>query len=217
MRDQPRRIGARQVPVASAMITTRFVLRGLAATLLVAVSGSVWSATWQWRDGQGRMVYSDRPPPGDVRPAQIVRSPGPAAPRGAADQALSIDEAAIGDPSAVDAASPAPDAPAPAGLEGAAVPGAPPPAPSWVERERAFRQRQAEQQANEAKAREERENAERAQQMCEDLRHTIRTLESGLVVVSMNARGEREALSDAERAGRLERARAERDRSCASH
>lgn len=202
------------------MITTRFVLRGLAATVLVAVSTGAWSAPWQWRDAQGRMVYSDRPPPGDVRPAQIVRTPAPTAARIATERAPSLHEAPGGDPSAVDAASTASsasEAPVSAGSAEAAPPAASPAAPSWVERERAFRQRQAEQQANEAKTREERENTERAQRMCEDLRHAIRTLESGLVVVTMNAHGEREALSDADRASRLERARAERDRSCANH
>ena len=31
--------------------------------------------SWQWRDAAGRMVYSDLPPPAEVRAAQILRSP----------------------------------------------------------------------------------------------------------------------------------------------
>ena len=186
------------------MIPTRTVLCGLAALLLVATSTSVGAATWQWRDAQGRMVYSDRPPPSEVRSSQILRSPAPApaapAPREGASAASPAGEAVPADAPAERSAA-APPAPAPA-------------MPSWVERERAFRERQAERRASEEKAREERENAEHAQRACDELQHAIRTLESGMVVVSINARGEREPMGDAERARRLERARAERERSC---
>ncbi len=35
---------------------------------------------WHWRDASGRQVYSDRPPPASVPPAQILRRPDGAPP-----------------------------------------------------------------------------------------------------------------------------------------
>ncbi|HVG04282.1 MAG TPA: DUF4124 domain-containing protein, partial [Burkholderiaceae bacterium] len=32
-------------------------------------------AQWAWKDTNGRVVYSDRPPPAEVKPANIVRQP----------------------------------------------------------------------------------------------------------------------------------------------
>lgn len=181
------------------MTPTRLFLRALAAVLFVA-STTAGAAPWQWRDAQGRMVYSDRPPPNDVRPAQILRSPAPvAAPAPAGDAATA---------SAGDAAASASTPPA-------AVPAAAPAAPTWVERERAFRMRQAERAEEEAKAREESERLAGVQRNCEELRRSIRTLESGLRVVSVDANGETQALDDAQRRRRLQSVRADLERNCA--
>lgn len=189
-------------PVPSDMIPTRFVLRALAAVLFVA-STTAGAAPWQWRDAQGRMVYSDRPPPKEVRPAQILRSPAPAAARVSSGDSAA---ASSGDASA----SPTPSK-SPAGVTAAA-----PAAPTWVERERAFRTRQAELAEEEAKAREESERLAGAERACEELRRSIRTLESGLRVVSVNASGESETLDDAQRARRLQSARADLERNCSA-
>ena len=47
---------------------------------VIAVAGLLFALpaladSWQWRDAAGRMVYSDLPPPAEVRAAQILRSP----------------------------------------------------------------------------------------------------------------------------------------------
>lgn len=195
-----RRIGWQSPLLSSDMIPTRFVLRVLAAALLVA-STTAGAAPWQWRDAQGRMVYSDRPPPNDVRAAQIVRSPAPAATPASA--------------ASTDASTGAPDgASAPPSSASAAKPAAAPAAPGWVERERAFRARQAERAEEEAKAREESERFASAERACDELRQSIRTLESGLRVVSVNASGEAETLDDAQRGSRLKSARADLERNC---
>jgi hypothetical protein len=52
--------------------------------LLLAAAAPVL-AQWAWRDASGKMVYSDRPPPADVKPEQILKRPrsadaAPAAP-----------------------------------------------------------------------------------------------------------------------------------------
>lgn len=186
------------------MIPTRFVLRVLATALLVA-STTAGAAPWQWRDAQGRMVYSDRPPPTDVRAAQIVRSPAPAA-----APAPSGDAAAASNAAASSASSPPPN-------PSAVTPAAAPAAPTWIERERAFRTRQAERAEEEAKAREESERLASAARACDELRQSIRTLESGLRVVSVNASGEAETLDDARRGNRLKSARADLERNCSAH
>jgi flagellar biosynthesis/type III secretory pathway protein FliH len=55
------------------MIRSSALSLSLLAAALAAVPASA-SAQWQWRDANGRMVYSDVPPPPSV--ARIVKSPG---------------------------------------------------------------------------------------------------------------------------------------------
>lgn len=166
---------------------------GALAALLVA-SAAV-ASSWQWRDASGRMVYSDRPPPADVRESQIVRAPAMQASARAEASAASSPAA---DPSQ---ASSAPAARAPARPR------------SWAEREADFRKRMLERKEVEKKARDERELADAANRSCEDLRMTLRTLESGLRVVTVDARGAANPIDDAERARRVANAR----RDLASH
>lgn len=45
-------------------------------TLLAAAFAAPACAQWAWRDENGRTVYSDRPPPANVRSEQILRQPG---------------------------------------------------------------------------------------------------------------------------------------------
>jgi hypothetical protein len=45
----------------------------LAATLLFAAEVA---AQWAWKDDNGRLVFSDRPPPSSIKPEQLVRQPG---------------------------------------------------------------------------------------------------------------------------------------------
>ena len=56
------------------------ISRVIRATITVAVVVAGFTSTpseaqWAWKDGNGRLVYSDRPPPSDVKPASIVRQP----------------------------------------------------------------------------------------------------------------------------------------------
>lgn len=181
------------------MTATRFVPCALAAGALLLASAAGHATTWQWRDAQGRMVYSDRAPPADVRSSQILRSPVIGQPASSLPSAASPPPEL---PPAVDAA--ASPAKAPAGA-----------ATTWVERERAFRQRMAESEASEAKQREDSEHAATRQRACDDARREIRMLESGLRVVTLNARGEPEPLDGAQRAQRLKTARSDLGRVCA--
>ncbi|WP_187272182.1 DUF4124 domain-containing protein [Zeimonas arvi] len=84
-----------------------------------------------------------------------------------------------------------------------AAPQEPRPA-SWVEREKASRQKATE------RAEAEREQAELARQagertrVCEEARAGLRTLESGVRLTTIDERGERAVVDDAERARRTE-------------
>jgi hypothetical protein len=52
-----------------------FRLLAILLTSLMAVPAVAQTAKWQWRDTNGRMVYSDTPPPPSVPPKAIVRGP----------------------------------------------------------------------------------------------------------------------------------------------
>ena len=51
-----------------------FIRTSLAATLLLCATSSM--AQWQWLDDSGRKVYSDRPPPANIAPKNIIKHPG---------------------------------------------------------------------------------------------------------------------------------------------
>lgn len=70
-----------------------------------------------------------------------------------------------------------------------------------------FRKAQLEQRKAEEKAARAREQAQAKQQNCASARASLRTLESGQRVVTIDAKGERHYLDDAERAQQAARAR----------
>lgn len=85
----------------------------------------------------------------------------------------------------------------------------------WVEKELGFRQRKvmkdhAEREANEKAA--QAENARRS--ACLDARDQIDILDSGVPVYEMNERGERDFISDDDRARRLQAARKSATQHC---
>lgn len=175
------------------MPAPRPLSRALAvAGLLIALPAL--AGTWQWRDASGRMVYSDMPPPPDVRASQILRAPTPAS------QSASSTTA----PDATLASQPR------AGASAAVA------APrTWVEKEQESRKRAAEREDAEKRQREEREQLARTARACQDARAALRTLESGMRMAVLNARGEREVMDEAERSRRIDSARQEISRSCA--
>jgi len=156
------------------------------ATLLMALSPAA-DAQWRWRDKNGQVNASDRPPPKDVPDKDILSRPAADARRAAAAAAP-----------AVAAAS---------GIEGAAAPAAASAPPTALEREVQARKRSAEQeQAAKAKADEERLSAQRAEN-CRAARGHLMALESGQRISRTNEKGEREVLDDKGRADEQRRAR----------
>jgi hypothetical protein len=153
----------------------------LIATLLLAASLPV-AAQWQWIDGGGRRVFSDQPPPPEVPQKNILRQPGRPVP------------------------PPEPDAAAPA-----AGP-APAPAPASAASARTGRDPELEkrrQQADAAEAEKKKAEDERIARLraesCTRARQARATLDSGIRLAQVNAKGEREILDDAARAAESRR------------
>ena len=156
------------------------------AMLLMALSPAA-DAQWRWRDKNGQVNASDRPPPKEVPDKDILSRPAADARRAAA--------------TAVQAAAPA------SGAEATAAPAAASAPPTALEREVQARKRSAEQeQAAKAKAEEERLSTQRAEN-CRAARGHLVALDSGQRITRTNEKGEREVLDDKGRADEQRRAR----------
>jgi hypothetical protein len=155
-------------------------------------------AQYKWRDENGRMVYSDLPPPASVAPSAVLRAPARPAPAPAAGGSGA---------SAKDAAPAATGAVAPAAPAAAANPAAAAPSPSIADREMAFRKRRLEQEDAARKSADAEARSARVSAACDAARADARVMESGVRVGTVNERGERDILDDAQRATRLEAAR----------
>ena len=167
------------IAVSRSLLTARRVLLGLAAcaTLAIALQQPA-HAQWKWRDKDGQVNVSDRPPPRSVPDKDILGRPSPDARRNVATPAAAA--------SAAPAASTAPTA---------------------LEREVLARKKQAEQDgAAKAKAEEDRLTAVRAEN-CRAARSQLATMESGQRVARISDKGEREILDDKARAEESRRAR----------
>jgi hypothetical protein len=160
----------------------RQAVLGLALLAMLCLAVAPAHAQWKWRDKDGRVTVSDRPPPRDVPDKDILSKPASDTRRAAVAQA---------------AASGA------SGAEGAAATQA----PSAMEREVQSRKKAAEQeQAAKAKAEEEKLAAQRADN-CRAARGHLAALESGQRIARTNEKGEREVLDDKGRADEMRRAR----------
>lgn len=160
------------------------ILAALAVAFVAGTFAAGASAQWAWKDDNGRLVYSNIPPPASVKAAQIVRQPG-AAPQ----------SARTGAPADVDAEKPA------------TAPTAPNASKTYAERDAEFRKRQQERTDNERKAQEEQQKAAQKSVECERSRGYLRALEDGVRITRTDAAGNREYLDDAQRAAEMDRMR----------
>lgn len=177
----------------------RLMLASASAALMLGAAGPA-AAQYQWRDAQGRMVYSDLAPPTSIEPSQIIRVPElrrVAAPKSIANP-----------PAAADATAATPGAPpALKPAAGAAPVTTTAPTASLADRDMAYRKRLAEQIEAEKKAAADQAKKIELAKACDDARGDIRLMESGQRVTRVNASGEREFLTDRERGERLAAAR----------
>ena len=65
----------------------RATLPALALLLAAAVAAGAEAALYKWTDAQGRVVYSDQPPIGNVKSEQLRGAPPPANPNAAKELA----------------------------------------------------------------------------------------------------------------------------------
>jgi hypothetical protein len=166
----------------------RTVLVPLCAAALLLALGDA-QAQWKWREANGRIQFSDRPPPASVPERDILQRPAAARAAAAAAAALAPASAPAGGPAVANAA---------------AAPGtkAPPADPELERRRKAEEQ----EKAAKAKADEERRKLAMADN-CQRARSAVATYESGQRIARVNDKGEREFLDDRQRADELRRAR----------
>jgi len=156
-------------------------LIGLAAITLGCLSATAWAAPdWLWLDGAGRKVYSDTPPPPTIPDKNILQRPGRTA------------------------YLPPADTPPPA----SAAPAKPvqPAAKAATEDPSKVRAKRDADTADAAKrqADEERDAATRAD-TCTRTRNNLATLNTGMRLATVNARGEQEVMDDTTRAAEAQR------------
>jgi hypothetical protein len=132
-------------------------------------------AQYSWVDDKGARVFSDRPPPPDTPAARILKAPREFQ------------------------ATVAPAAPA----APAAEPAAKTSVPTWTEREADYRKRAAEREKVEQEGEAKRRTEHAAQ--CSSARAAQAQLTTSRRVVRANPKGEREFMSDDDRARELEK------------
>ncbi|MDP3522059.1 MAG: DUF4124 domain-containing protein [Hydrogenophaga sp.] len=155
---------------------------GSALIVLACVAGAsgAW-AQWQWRDGSGRRIFSDTPPPASVADKDVLQRP-----KGAAPPAAATDATASAPAAPARAAAPAPDA-------------------QLEQRKQQLEKAEADKRKAEEKANEEKAAKVRASN-CENARKNKAMIESGVRVTVANSKGEAEYLDEAGRAAQLRQA-----------
>lgn len=154
----------------------------LASTLLLPLASI---AQWQWIDKDNRKVFSDQGPPPEIPEKNILRRPG------------SMRVA----PAAAPAASTEPGA-TPAPLARAATNGA---KPTGVDKELEGKARKTEEAEKAKKAAEDQKVAKARAENCERAQQGKRTFETGIRVARVNSKGEREIMTDEQRAAEQQR------------
>ncbi len=146
-------------------------------------------AQWQWIDGNGRKVFSDRAPPPEVPERNILARPPGGTP-----------------PPMVTPSTDAGRAPAPAAAASA----------PRVDKALEERTRQAEQAEKAKRAEEEQKLARAKQENCSRARQGLATLDSGMRIARVNSQGEREVMDDAARAAEQRRLQSVVQSDCAA-
>jgi len=170
------------MPIASARrprLGAALLFTALACTLALPAQ-----AQWKWKDANGKVQYSDRPPPQGTPDKDILlRPPG---------QELRVVQWQNGKVT---------DAP----VAASAAPGAS--APTRAEREAEAKRKADEQQLAVQRKAEEQRVAEQRRGNCANARNNEQLLRSGQRVVQANAQGENVVMDDQRRAAELQRVR----------
>ena len=157
----------------------------LAALLLGLALALPAAAQWKWRDQNGRVQYSDLPPPAGVPEQDILSRPGPGAKR----RGITMQP--------VQQAASAPSAAAAAGAL----------APRTGDPELEAKRKKAEAENTEKQKAAEAKVAAQRQDNCSRAKEQMRTIDSGMRLARTNDKGEREVLDDKARADEAKRTR----------
>jgi Domain of unknown function (DUF4124) len=171
------------------MNTKFFPIRSSFAAVCLLLIASIAQAQWAWKEKDGRMVFSDQPPPASVSDKDITRRPAGA--RSAAP---------IGSPSA----DPAVTSTTASSTSSTAT------APKLSGKDAELEKRKKETEAKEAankKAVTEKIAAARREN-CERAKRSQASFDSGSRIAVTNAKGEREIMNDAQRAEESKRIQA---------
>jgi len=156
---------------------------GLSLALVAAAPGAHAATQWKWRDAEGRVQYSDRPPPSSVAEGDILDRPRGTKARAAATTAASA-----------------------SGADMAKASG-PKPGVKATDPQLEAKKRKAEEDAAKAKAKadEDPKKVQARADTCQRARGYEKSLNEGMRISRTNAKGEREVLDDAGRASELTR------------
>ena len=147
------------------------------ASNLLAVSAF---AQWQWVDASGRKVFSDTAPPSSIKDQNILKRPSSKT------------------PSTTPTVSPDP-APLPSTASSSPVGSASMPKPTGKDLQLEAKKKQAEnEQATQRKADVEK-TIQAKSEGCESAKRSLATLQSGIRIISINAKGEQEVMDESER------------------
>ena len=177
-------------------------LKLVSRTLILVIAGGAFSATalaqWQWIDKDGRKVYSDRSPPGDIPEKNILKMP-----RGA--KGKSVEVTPVDDPAA---------APTAAASAAATKTAANAPKLTGKDAQLEAKKKQAEAEEATKKKAEEEKLAKAKAENCDNAKRNMVTLQSGSRITAVNSKGEREAMDDTKRAAEVKRVQEAIDSSC---
>lgn len=157
---------------------TRWSRVALAAVIGLAVAVPA-AAQWKWRDKRGQTQYSDLPPPPGVPESDILQRPAAAGARRALVVTAPASAASAAPLSAARASDPELEA----------------------------RRKKAEQEVADKKKAEDAKIAATRADNCVRAKDQLRTLDSGIRIARVDAKGEREILDDAARAAEGRRMR----------
>jgi hypothetical protein len=167
--------------ISRLVTTTLAVLVGLGCALPAA-------AQWKWRDANGRLIYSDRPPPANVPQRAILERP-PGMPASRVPPSPTTPSLVAGAPAVVS-------------LPASAAASAPRTDPELEAR----RKKEADLEAAKSKAEESKLASAKAEN-CSRARGQLKLLDDGVRIARTNEKGEREILDDKGRAAEQARVR----------
>ena len=177
-------------------MTSKLASKTLALAIgfaLSALTATAALAQWQWVEKGGRNIFSDRPPPAEIQDKDILKRPPGAPPAAAALTAES-------------------EKPATTTLTSTSKASAPKLSGKDTELE-AKRKKVNEEETAKKKVEEEKVAKAKAEN-CDRAKTGLATLQSGVRVSSVNAKGEREYFDDAKRASETKRIQEVIEASC---